>query len=382
MSSEALGKEVITESWIYKMERNNEVPDNPKRRQILAWLLDIPPCLFGLESLEQTIPSLFRLEKVDVQEYRLTLEHYCQGWHSASLFQAVNDMKARIDHLYRAAPNSSEKREMYKLLCGYLILLAGLAHSHMEFDTAIDHLNSAVNIAEEEQLYDLWAYALSGMCNLYMEQGEITAGLKGYPAAQCYFAKAVQHFQAAQELEKKVQPIFRGCVLKYAGVAYAYIARDKGAFDKALEILDTASKDIGKQAEDLPIITTKLDEERYHLDKAAAYLAYPGSKASHAITARNELKQAANKSIHSLDRDASSAILLAKSYLIEGKYEMAAAYTEAAIHPVLASGQTMNMARLDAIYQQLRDDPAYGKKSDVIMLGVNLLKAQEPELFH
>jgi tetratricopeptide (TPR) repeat protein len=379
--SEALGK-TITDDWIYRMERENKVPDDPTKRKLLAQMLGIPFSLFGLEPLEKTMSGLYSWEKIDVQEHRLTLESYNQGWFSGSLFRAASDIKARIKNLYRAAPNSSEKKDLYKLLCGYLVLLSDLARDHMEFDDAIDHLNSAVTIAEQEKFYDLWAYTLSKQGSVYEQRGEVTAGLKGYPAAQRDFAAAVRNFQAAQALESKVQPIFRGLVLRWAGRASAYAARDKGEFDSTLRVLDAASKEIGKEAEDLPIILAKWDEERYHLDKAAAYLAYPKAKASHALTARKELEQAADKSIHSLARDAFGVRLLAKSYLVEGQYPMAVAYTEDALSTVVACKSALDMAGLDVIYQQLRNDPSYGKSSDVIMLGVNLLKAQEPELFH
>lgn len=380
--SEALGnEEIITVRWIYRMEHNNEVPIDEKKRWILARLVDIPFSLFGLEALERTIPGLFSWEKVDVQEYRLTLETYNRGWHLTTVFQYVSDIKRRIGDLYREASHSSEKREMYKLLCGYLILLGDIAHDHMEFHTAIDHFNSAVMIAEQEKFYDLWAFALRQKGNVYEERGEIVGGLRGYKNAKSDFEQATLNYQAAEQLSPKVSPALRGIVMNSAGVAYAYTARDKGELDTALNVLETSSKEIGKMADDLSLIHARLDEERYHLNRATAYLAYPGAKAAHTITARNELKQATDKSIHSLARHAFSATLLAKSYLVEGQYPMAVAYTEDALSTVLASSSTMNMARLDAIYQHLRNDPSYGNSTDVALLGTKLLKVQKPELF-
>jgi tetratricopeptide (TPR) repeat protein len=380
--SEALGhEEIMTANWIYRMEHKNEVPTDEKRRWILARLLNIPPLLFGLEPLESAMSDLFKWEKVDVQEYRLALEHYNQRWRSGAVLQAVSDIKRRISNL-REASNSSEKREVYKLLCGYLILLAKLALDQMKFNTAINHFTNAVTIAEQEKLYDLWAFALRERGNVYKKRGEITAGLEEYPAAQQDFEQAVLNYQAAQALESKVQPIFRGFVLSGAADAYAYTARDKGEFDTALGVLDAASKEIGKQADDVSLLIARLDEERYHLNKAAAYLAYPGAKAAHAIAARNELKQATDTSMNSLDRNASRSVLLAKSYLVDGQYPMAVAYTKDALDAVWASHSSLYLSRLDMIYQRLSNDPSYGKSADVALLGVDLLKAQKPELFH
>jgi len=181
---------------------------------------------------------------------------------------------------------------------------------------------------------------------------------------------------------EKISSALRSIIMSGAGVTYAYTARDKGEFDTALKVLESTGKEIGKDVEDSLMIAATLDEERYHLNRATAFLAYPKSKPAHAIAARNELKQASDRSIHSLARHAFSTTLLAKSYLIEGQYPMAVAYTENALTTVFSSNSTMNMARLDAIYQHLKMDHSYGKSTDVALLGTKLLKLQKPELFH
>jgi tetratricopeptide (TPR) repeat protein len=374
-------KEPVTPNWIYMMENQNIVPNDEGRRWLLARLLDIPPILFGLEPLNALMSGLFVWETVDIQEYRLTLENYSRGWHAGSVFP-VDDIKKRISNLYHEAPHSPEKKEMLKMLCGYLILLGDLAFDHMESDTAIDNFSRAVTIAKQEKLYDLWVFALRQRGLVYMEQGEITAGLKGYPAAQRYFAKAVLNAQAAQNLEMKVQPMLRGLVLSNAGIAYATVAQNESEeFKKALEILDQAQAHIGKKADDVGI-TAILDEERYHLDRAHTYLAYPAWNASHANAAQIELEQAAKmQTLNSLDRKTSYASRLAKSYLVGGQYEMAVAYTEDALSLIQASSSTMKLVRLDMIYQNLRKSP-YGTSADVKLLGTKLLKVQRPELFH
>jgi hypothetical protein len=192
-------------------------------------LLDIPPFLFGLEQLKRTSYGLFNWERIDVQEYSSTLAKYSTGWHATTVFQAVSDVKQRIGNLYREAPHASEKQEMLKLLGGYLILLGDLAHSFMEFDSAIDHFEKAIAVAKEEKLYDLWTFALRQKGNVYEERGEITAGTQGYGAAKADFALAKGHIQVAQALEQKIQPVFSGLVLACASTAYAACAQDQSA---------------------------------------------------------------------------------------------------------------------------------------------------------
>jgi tetratricopeptide (TPR) repeat protein len=378
--SEALGKEVITASWVYHMEKENRIPIDQKRRWILARLLNIPPILFGLQDFKN-ITALFDWEPVDIAEYRTQLAIYGKGWHSTSIFQEVDDIKRRIGNLYREAPYSSEKKEMLTLLCSYLIALGDIAHSYMRFTTAISHFDKAIKIAEQEELYDILAFALRQRGSVQMEHGEITTGLEDREAGQRHFEEAALTYQRAQRFDSKIQPIFRGLVLSCAGEAYAYIARDSEEFDAALKILDQATTYIGQQKqEELLTIGAILDEERYHMNKCTAYLSH-GSKKANALAARKELKLASSHSINSLSRRAYTSTLLAKSYVLSRDYEKAVIQIEEALDVVLESRSTIHLMRLDILHQQLRKTP-YGNSSDVAILSTKLLKAQQPELFN
>jgi tetratricopeptide (TPR) repeat protein len=390
--SEALGLDddhLITPSLVYIMENQNKVPKDRKRRKILARLLGIPPFLFGLEPLEKVISSdLFTWEKVDVQEYRLTLENYCrsdvrQGWHSGSIIQVINDIKLRISNLHNKAPYSSEKKVMRELLCGYSLLLGNIAHDYMELEAAIDYFNNAVNIAEEEQLYNLWAFALCQKGIAYRTRGDLTAGLKGYGEALADFKQSALSLQNAQQLSPKAQPVIRGLVASRSGTAYASVAQDEHEFAEALKTLDAGGQVIGQRSNDPSLlIPALLNEELLSMDRAFAYLIYPARSAWHATMAQKELEIATKKTINNPHRKAFEATLLAKSYLVASEHSMAVAYTEAALGTIQGGQPDSNLARLNAIYHQLRNDPSYGNSTDVAMLGVNLLKAQEPELFH
>jgi tetratricopeptide (TPR) repeat protein len=378
--SEALGKEQeVTASWVYHMEKENRIPIDPKRRWILAQLLSIPPALLGLKNFENPVFNLFDWKPIDVQEYHLMLEKYNAGWHATTVFQEVADVQNRISNLYREAPHSLEQEKIYKLLCGYLLLLGDLAHSYMRFDTAVDHLSKAIAIAEEKQFYDLWAFALRQKGNVYEERGEITVGLHGHSAAKADFSQAMVQLQMARSLEKKVQPIFKGLVLSCVGTAYAATAQDQHEFDGALKILENATKMIGKTADDLPLIHARFDEERYHLNRATAYLARPSIH--HAKLAQEELDQASKKSSGSFARKVFADTLLARSYLMAKNYCMATSYTDYALNTVIESTSLIHLTRLDIVYKTLKKTP-YGNNSDVAVLGTKLLKAQQPELFN
>jgi len=72
--------------------------------------------------------------------------------------------------------------------------------------------------------------------------------------------------------------------------------------------------------------------------------------------------------------------LLAKSYLVEGRYALAAYHVREAIKVVQASASFMNLMRLEAIYRGLKNSDS-GQSDDVALLGIDLLKAHEPTLF-
>jgi tetratricopeptide (TPR) repeat protein len=374
---------LITPSWIYMMERKNMVPLDKKRRWILARLLDIPPILFGLELSDPSCAHLFAWERVDVVEYRSALESYCQGWHSGSVFQAISDIKGRILHLHKETSDTftPEKRLMLQLLCGYYILLGQLALDYMDFDAAIESLDKAVQVAEQEHFYDILVYALHERGCIYRSRGEITAGLHGYDRARSDFLAATQDYRQVQSLSSRIPPTLHALVSLGAGIAYAHVAQNNKALDDALKIIELGNSQIGKRVDDLPIAKTALlDEERYHLDRASTYLASPLQNQSYAKLAQEELEMAVQKTGNSRIRKASSASRLAKSYFLAGEYEMAVFATEEALSPVLASGSTMNLARLDVIYQGLKKSP-FGESADVALLGVKLFQVQHPHLF-
>ncbi|MBE3560098.1 MAG: hypothetical protein IMW89_12860 [Ktedonobacteraceae bacterium] len=96
----------ITANWIYMMENQNMVPVDKKRRWLLARILDIPPLLLGLESIEEVLPThtrrIFQWERVDTVEYQAVLEQYCTSWGTGRCYEAAQDIRQRIDNLFNA----------------------------------------------------------------------------------------------------------------------------------------------------------------------------------------------------------------------------------------------------------------------------------------
>src|SRR5579883_2560887 len=101
-------KTSLTARWILKMEQKNQIPADLTRRRILAEILDIPPLLLGLASLEAVKPHLIpQIQTSPVLTYSsLDLEwhereartlwqlHYAQTAHDV-----LPDLLAYIDTL-------------------------------------------------------------------------------------------------------------------------------------------------------------------------------------------------------------------------------------------------------------------------------------------
>ncbi|MBV9690894.1 MAG: hypothetical protein JO202_14445 [Ktedonobacteraceae bacterium] len=387
--SEALGAEgleeetkLVTKQWIYMMENQNMVPVDQKRRRILAKLLDIPPVLFGLEALPSP-SSAFTWEAVDVVEYRATLVQYCVLLHLGIVQPSLEDIKRRISNLHREAPfaNPVEKKDLFALLCGYYLLAGDIAHDQMCFDEAIGLHGRAITIAKENTLYDVWAFALLERGDAYLERGGITVSLKGLAAAQADFEAAVRDMQAARQLEAKISPHYKAIISLRAGATEAHLARDRQELLKALKVIDLATGEIDKPATEEGL-AIKLDQERYHLDRARAYLASPFQMARFPASAREELEAATRltEPTHKV-RQTDNAILLAQSYLVEEYYPLAATYAENALDLVKGIGSRLRLASIEALYRELRGS-RYGKHPDVAKLGIKLLRVQQPQMFN
>jgi tetratricopeptide (TPR) repeat protein len=376
--------EAVAENWIYMMERQNMVPQDEKRRWILARLLDIPPLLFGLGMLEGAgaVAQIFQWERVDVKEYRATLEQYCDSYHLGNILQLLHDIKGRITNLQNEIHYSSsqEKQQMAELLCGYLILAAIIVREHQNFDTAIELLTRAIIVAEGAKLYTMWAEALRQRGVIYLARGETAAFLHGIIVAQHDLDSALHDYAVAHQLTPHLSPLYQGSIFIDVGAAYASAAQDRQALRNALKIIDQGSTHIGKAADEKRFLA-RPDREQWHLKMAEAYLAAPLKDLCSPDLAREQLEQAAGaSSFPSKPRQARNALLLAKSYFLDGDYPMATAYTGAAIDGMQGSISPRYLARLEYLYQGLRAS-SYGKHTDVASLSVKLLRVQKPELF-
>jgi len=384
--------ETVTARWIQIMEKENKVPVDPKRRWILATLLSIPATSFGLElinrtqgSIEKTLHTILKREHIDLVEHTLLLKQYCTTYSVGKSDAAIiRDVQRCITTLYKEAhlTHTAEKTKTLRLLCDYYILAADIAHQYQYFHEAINLLDTAVFIAEENFLYPQLAHALRQRGGVRLERGEITSFISDFAAAKPDFDGAITDFDQIRGIEKHLSLQTKGAMAGRIGLAYAMVSQTNKEQHFALKQLDVATAAIGVRGDD---ITTALilDAERCYLDRAAVYIASPMKALRSPVTAREkELGKATQQTKNdSKIRQAYNAFLRTKSFFVSGDYAMATLYAEFAIPFAQDANSRLDFARLNAFYQGLLKTP-FGKSDAVADLGIALLKAQQPHLFN
>jgi tetratricopeptide (TPR) repeat protein len=399
--SEALGNEFITASWVYIMEKQNKVPIDEKRRWILAQLLDIPPKLFGLVplaggalELQEEIVKVFRIETIDIVEYRAALEGHCTHSMSGIRQDAIGDVQRRIRNLEHAIhyTYSPEKEQMTRLLCEYLIFQAIEAHRNVRFSAAISIFSNVIVVADTYKLYDIWAHALRQRGVAYVDRGEIITGLVDFAAARRDFEMAAADFDAALKLKAHLSPLRYGLVLNAAGHGYIHSAQDGQQLKEALKLLDESAKAVGKDG-DQSTISAKLDEERIHLTRGEALITPHAPALRDPVQARKELDKAAELSNPLYKaRHISHHVRQAEAYFLEGQFPktrlyypdeqftMAVAHAETVLDLLKETPSKLDLVRMTNLYRRLKES-TYGGSQNVALLGAKILQLQHPEIF-
>jgi hypothetical protein len=158
--NECLGEiyEPISMRWWQRMEKDNKIPQDKKRRWIIATLLHLPPAYLGLTAL----PSFFPLQEetitVPVKSVPLDLEDYEKKlkklWGPYSSREAAADsILSRIYTLERALMygGAQQKEQVARLLCQYLIAFGNILRAQ-GCSSSLMYFSEAVALAEEKKV--------------------------------------------------------------------------------------------------------------------------------------------------------------------------------------------------------------------------------------
>jgi hypothetical protein len=334
------------------------------------------------------------LLRFDSTEFRRTLAAY---WKRHRFFSNVDlqaDVATRIAALEQHSLYGPQqaKRSVVALLCGYHMLSAQIAIDQCDFDKAIDHLNKAYMVAKERELLKLKAACLLWRGWTLKERGEVKAMQQDVEGALVDFAHATNDFLLACKQAQRLPAAMQGPLLLVLGEVNAHTAKHPQEFHIAIKKIEEAEAFIGKEVDEEDIYFIQLDEERYYLQRAAAYLASCNPLACYPRDARRELRNAHAAAPTPLPkrRYAYNMILQATSSVIEGqaylaKKRLASAddcFGEAtqkateALVLVKDIHSQVNIARIEKLCMDLRAT-AFGKENvDVANLEVEITAAK------
>jgi len=395
-----------TKARLYQMIQNKSFPNDPRRRWVIAKLLQIPPLLLGVHALDDLLPSPTKMpperpesrvllhtevKSVDLRAYHQALKKYSNLNHTDTAASSWGKINQRIVHLEQDLLYNKDQKQGSKvasLLCGYHLLLSYIARDQQWYDLATIHCNKAYGLASNEKIPDMQAAILQQRgCVLY-SQACSYENIPDPSMARRYFELASADFQKAQTFEASLSayPGLQGYLHIASGVAQAHLATHPSQLHEALKELDKAERFIGQDTSfDIihQCVAFSVNESRYHLDRASIYVNTPVKIARYPKDARRELYWATStqKNPNAKRQQTLNTIFLAKSYLIEAEYSEATKRAKEALNLTKAIRSNVNLARIAAICQELQESD-YGKNHiEVPALEIEIAKARYPELF-
>lgn len=402
---QAVKSRPYTKARLYQMIQDKSFPTDPKRRWVIAKLLQIPPVLLGVNVLDDLLPDLHieatsekpkkiapldtGIKNVDLKEYRQALKNYSSLNHTntaVSVWDDINQKIANLERMTLYGKNDKKQRlKLISLLCGYHMLLSYIARDQQWYDIAMTHCNQAYGLTNNEKLPDMQAAILQQRgCVLYSQACSYENALD-LNTARSYFALAHADFQKALQLEAHLSPYpgLQGYLHVASGVVQAHMANNPSQLHEALKEVDKAERFVGQENGYDIIHLSTLDEGRYHLDRASVYINAPVTMAQYPKDSRRELRWAATQvNPNARRRQALHTILFAKSYLLEQEYSEATKKASEALLQAQEIHSHINITRIAAICKELQASD-YGKSHlDVPSLEIEIVKATHPELFH
>ncbi len=390
------GKELrgmsMTAKAIEIMEEHNQVPVNQERRRVLARLLEIPPVLLGLRSLEDILgapdisPALDVLQEryTDLHEYSTALVSYWEQSNARIASDSLEAIMQRISHLHRQFPYAhiGSQQQMKRLLCEYHMLIADIAFDAQLNQQALRYLEKAILMATENSYQEAQAAALFRRGNIYFRLGGIAITGNRTMLAERYFTSAIDDYSSAlYGLGAELPLHIQGDILLQLGNAQTRIV--KQSMKEPLKILDQAERIVyqvqeqeAKYHQSCDSFNLKFTLERYHLDRASAYLGSPLRALRQPQEALDELMRAQEITGAGLARrSAFTSILEARAYLDLKYYPVVVSSAQEALAYATGVNSRVNIARIEEIHQALKRS-SYENAEEVIQLGIDIWKAK------
>lgn len=361
--------ESISEDTIRMWEDYNKVPKAQKRRQALAFLLDIPITALGLEPLIAFTTRVLRepvLKGIDVTSATAKLQVYKMQNHASTAGPLLTDILGTIHSIHDEIPyvTSKKRTQFLLLLCDYQQFVASLYRDQSQYSAALYYQNKAYAVAKtlqdpEQLALILWRRGITYDC-----QGNFQAAISDFLAAQHYEARTAH---------------LKGTIWASLGHAQAQYATSQTeqkvaflSFDKAAQLLDKTKG----EPDDYFI---KFNAEGFHLNRAAAWV----------TATKKELRSPS----HAFDgltcvpideqrkrRYTYSTYIQARSWFEDGQYPIATQIARDALAVATEINSQVNIQHITRLYEELKATN-FGKSPEVAELGLEIIRAQNREMF-
>jgi hypothetical protein len=378
--------------WVQRVEKENKLPIDRKRRWIIATLLGIPPASFGLQALPMLIPALpaGTIPQTTVPsslDSRAALARVKTLWSSwspmyeqqpSALFAELISSINTIEQTY-IYDNQERLSELAHLLCQYLLLFANILRDQGYLQSALVYIEKAIAVAKNHDLHENLAKALYLHGYILFDQW----GIQPQQENQNDLRLATNDFSSALQLVEKQQNrssfenlSLHPALLAELGLAQAYQMQDQDDRRRAFRLLDQSEQLVYAPNFQRDWFFLHVNAEWARIDKAEALVAVHWPKA-----ALDHLDDSHKGAGPLRRRYVYTDIIEARAHLMQGHLDVGVAYLENALAGLEGMQAFTFLAIISKIHGEMKQHKVYKTSPEVARLGVKILQAAHPDIF-
>lgn len=372
----------VSEITVRLMETQHKGLDSITRRRTLALLLNIPPALLGLASLDDlnrflhgepvghialTSPTQLVVDTSEIQLYRDAFGIFKDRYEQGKLRpQAIESWIARITNAVEQTQGKSRNEALAELAKYHFIAANTYDHDLQDWTKTTSHLNAAKEIASTLNNNELFATASYYTSEMYLTQGNPQLSYK--------------ELESVLDLSKSVSPQLRGNILadialtRAKASAEANISMDEADRSYIRKLLDEAEDYISNGSSESTLMGFN---EGQYLETRASTLIY-FKRYGLALECIDEAEEYLESRPPNIRNTEFLKILRAKCYIGQKNPE----YEEATrlLSQVLSDNPQIQfwVDRIAKLHKLIAASP-YGKAPDVTDLGMEIRKLQDKQ---
>ena len=359
------------------MEKENKVPDSMERRRFIVQMLNIPPLLLGLASVDDflrpaqpegvksaaiTRATRLSVDTETINQYRSQLSLFWSLHYTSTASNAMGEIQRNITHLQAliAWTSGEQQGKLTEQLCGFYELASRVSSDQNDPQTALAYLNNAIAFAhplkdQHKELYGRLLYK---------------RGLVRYEARD--YTGSLADLEKANVLVPYLTAPLAGSILLELGLVKAYLSQKSGSVvdrSASLQFFNKAERytKLPQSAGDMGI---KYDNGRYLTARAEGLIV---------LKRLEDAQDTLDSALQETSPDLTRRLLFvniqeAKCLAAQGEIYGSAELAQGAVQKAIAVRSAFSMGSIDEIYQFLR---AKSSRGPVEELGEAILKARK-----